>query len=239
MANEKVNWDKVKWTPFQEAEKPELPEWAQKYKKENSIMYLNSVYQVELSLIDMPSPFGKTVYLSFKTRDKQARHDWREIQRIKNELVGDDVEALELYPAESRLVDTANQYHLYCFPFLEFPERRFPFGFHDRLVSEGSDPGGKGSRQRDFRKELKPPDALRGEQLNDISKVAHCISGSCPVDRTPIAALGEFEMTSSDGKTVRLVRAECMAKEKHIFFFTKKSEFDAANGESNDEPCTP
>jgi hypothetical protein len=42
--------------------------------------------------------------------DGQAIHDWRELQRIKNEIVGDEIEAVELYPAESRLLDTANWY---------------------------------------------------------------------------------------------------------------------------------
>jgi hypothetical protein len=36
-------------------------------------------------------------------------HDWRDLQRIKNQLVGPECEAVELYPAESRKVDTANQ----------------------------------------------------------------------------------------------------------------------------------
>ena len=48
---------------------------------------------------------GKLIWLSIKNADNCARHDWREFKRIKNELVGTDVEAVELYPAESRLVD--------------------------------------------------------------------------------------------------------------------------------------
>ena len=41
------------------------------------------------------------------------------------------MEAVELYPAESRLVDNANQWHLWCVTGF-----RFPFGFAERLVSE-------------------------------------------------------------------------------------------------------
>lgn len=44
-------------------------------------------------------------------------------QRIKNELLGDEYEACELYPAESRLVDGANQFHLWAI------NGQFPFGF--------------------------------------------------------------------------------------------------------------
>jgi hypothetical protein len=59
-------------------------------------------------------------------------HDWRDLQRIKNELVGPECEAVELYPAESRLVDTANQYHLWADA---DPTYRFGLGFNMRLTS--------------------------------------------------------------------------------------------------------
>jgi hypothetical protein len=40
---------------------------------------------------------------------------------------------VELFPAESRLVDTANQYHLWVMADAEY---RFPFGYQRRLVFE-------------------------------------------------------------------------------------------------------
>ena len=39
--------------------------------------------------------------------------DWQIFQAIKNEVVGPEFEAIELYPAHSRLMDAANKYHLY------------------------------------------------------------------------------------------------------------------------------
>jgi hypothetical protein len=54
-------------------------------------------------------------------------------QAIKNGIVGEECEAVELYPAESRLVDTANQYHLWALP---SDLMRFPFGFRERSVTE-------------------------------------------------------------------------------------------------------
>ncbi len=42
------------------------------------------------------------VRLSIQNTDGSARHDWRELQQIKNEVVGQENEAIELYPAESR-----------------------------------------------------------------------------------------------------------------------------------------
>jgi hypothetical protein len=70
--------------------------------------------------------------------------DWRHFQRIKNEIVGEEHEAVELYPAESRLVDTANKFHLFVHSDMKF---RFPFGWNEREVSyeSGASPG---TRQR-------------------------------------------------------------------------------------------
>ena len=48
--------------------------------------------------------------------DQSAHHDWRDFQRIKNDIVGPEYEAVELYPAESRLLDPSNRFYLWCFP---------------------------------------------------------------------------------------------------------------------------
>jgi hypothetical protein len=139
------------WTPFVPAEKiPELP---------NDVIYINSRYQVNMRRGVAPSPFGKYIELSIKTRDKMAFHDWRDFQRIKNELVGPEYEGIELYPSESRLVDTANQFFMFVFK-PQFPGNHFPFGFTTRLLaSEGT----MGSSQRPF--EVEPSDAMNAEQF--------------------------------------------------------------------------
>ena len=69
-------------------------------------------------------------------------HDWRELQQIKNAICGEEIEAVELYPA-SRLVDTSNQYHLWALP----AGKRFPFGYKERLLI--TEPGMK-AKQRPF-----------------------------------------------------------------------------------------
>jgi len=88
-------------------------------------VFLNDVYQVSCSHIKIFDYPG--VHLSIKRIDRAPLHDWRELQQIKNELVGPEYEAVELYPAESRVVDTANQYHLWV---IIKPGIRFPFGFN-------------------------------------------------------------------------------------------------------------
>ena len=79
-------------------------------------IWRNSRYQV---LVRKAGPASKgegwpdTIWLSIKRRDKEPVHDWRDLQRIKNDLVGPEHEAVEFYPAESRVQDGANQYHLW------------------------------------------------------------------------------------------------------------------------------
>lgn len=69
---------------------------------------------------------------------------WRDLQRIKNEVAGPEVEAAELFPAESRLMDTANQRWLWCLP----RSQRFEFGFAGRVVSGDSEAARRlGARQ--------------------------------------------------------------------------------------------
>lgn len=64
--------------------------------------------------------------LRIEARDGQPiARDWPLFQEIKNQLLGPECEALELYPAESRTVDEANMYHLYG---VADPAVRFSFG---------------------------------------------------------------------------------------------------------------
>lgn len=59
---------------------------------------------------------GPYVRIGVSSRDELARHDWRDLQRIKNDLCGPEWEAVELYPAESRLVDPSNRFYLWAVP---------------------------------------------------------------------------------------------------------------------------
>lgn len=59
---------------------------------------------------------GPYAIISITATDETARHDWREFQQLKNWLVGPDWEGIELYPAESRLLDPSNRFYLWCMP---------------------------------------------------------------------------------------------------------------------------
>ena len=97
----------------------------------NCRIYKNNLYHVAVYGPDQQKnlqsdDWPPLIHLSIKKIDRSAVHNWSHMQRIKNELVGDEHEAIELYPAESRLVNMANQYHLWVLANKEFS---FPFGF--------------------------------------------------------------------------------------------------------------
>jgi hypothetical protein len=116
----------------------------------NQTIYLNNHYQVAVDEVEPKegTNFPPIIHLSIKRRDKRQlsqRSHWRDLQRIKNELVGEEHEAVEMYPADSRKVDTSNQYHPWVIDNEEF---QFPWGFHDRMVIEGGE-SKIGARQAD------------------------------------------------------------------------------------------
>lgn len=94
----------------------------------NCTYWINDFYQVEVR------PCGEqAVVLNIRRRDGKAiMRDWRHFQAIKNQLVGEECEGIELYPAESRLWDTCNKYHIWC---VTDPTFRFGFGYQGRQVS--------------------------------------------------------------------------------------------------------
>lgn len=97
----------------------------------NNDKYQVAIFEAEVYAEDFPAMW----HLSIKRHDRAPVFNWRDIQTLKNELIGPENEAVQLFPAESRLVDGANQYHLFV---LKDPEIRFPFGFKERAVTEES-----------------------------------------------------------------------------------------------------
>ena len=95
----------------------------------NSDRYENDLYAVTVR--DHKDKENDFIHLSIVRNDKQPIHEWRDLQEIKNMIIGEEYEAVELYPATERLVDTSNQYHLWVAKDKTF---RFPFGFTNRAV---------------------------------------------------------------------------------------------------------
>lgn len=158
MKRKKTDWSRVPWTEFREVP---IPPCALNELDPPSLVYVNSRYQVTVYIREHAEPWGLMAHLSIKTHDKQPRHDWRDLQRIKNEVCAAELDAVEVYPAESKLVDTANQYHLFVFAHL-----RLPFGFQSRLVADGVSAIAPAAAQRPFEPGHRPADCLDGAEFD-------------------------------------------------------------------------
>ena len=152
-ARTRASNERPRWTPFRKGQQITNVE-----SDEIEQLYQNSLYTVIVGI----NPQQTMAKLSIRRNDREAVHDWRDLQRIKNELVGAECEGFELYPAESRLVDTANQYWLWVFLDQSF---RLGVGFNERLVADSGGTSTK-ARQRPFRDDERPRDALTGKQID-------------------------------------------------------------------------
>ena len=144
--------------------------------------WVNSRYQVLIYNADHPTKRGdwndedkekeypRFIKLSIKNHDKTiSAHDWRDMMRIKNELVHRDAEAFELYPAMNRICDEANQYHLWVL----LPEEeggdwpKIPTGWRRRLLSDPNEAKRLNANQRQFEKGF-----LNEEDIEDMRNLA-------------------------------------------------------------------
>jgi len=102
-------------------------------------IFTNDTYSVAMA---SRPPF---IHLDIHRLDGGTCKEWSDLQRIKNELVGPEYEAMEIFPAESRLIDTTNNYHLWVFA---DPKVRIAAGWWNRCVLSqpiqvsGPDPSG-------------------------------------------------------------------------------------------------
>ncbi len=103
-------------------------------------LYDNGTY-----LVSVNDKLEEVFHLSIKRKDKESIHDWRELQQIKNLIIGEEYVGLEVYPRESEVVDTVNQYHIWVF---KDKNIILPFGFNQGLKTEGSAVGQ--TKQRKF-----------------------------------------------------------------------------------------
>ena len=105
--------------------------------KNNTKTFVNDKYRVTARKVTSSMVLCDVIWLSLQRVDGKAIHSWKDLQDIKNQLVGPNHEAIEIYPAESRLVDTSYQYHLWVF---SDPTYRVPLGYTERLVLDKSVP---------------------------------------------------------------------------------------------------
>lgn len=97
----------------------------------SSEMFVNDEYQV-LTTIHRPAEPGwpPFVHLDITRSDREEIQGWSDLQEIKNQLVGPEYEGVEIYPAESRLVDMGPARHLWVF----IEKFHIPMGWTTRMV---------------------------------------------------------------------------------------------------------
>lgn len=82
-----------------------------------------------------------TFTLVVSRKDGNPVDDWRDLQEIKNRMVGREVEAVELFPAVSRSTDFCNRTVLFCYVGGGGPTDvppRLPFGAPQGFVANQS-----------------------------------------------------------------------------------------------------
>jgi hypothetical protein len=76
--------------------------------------WANDLYSVQNYKI--VCEWGEVDFVGIRRNDEKKNIPWSDKQRVKNELFGAERTAIEVFPAESELVDQANMYWLYILP---------------------------------------------------------------------------------------------------------------------------
>lgn len=99
------------WTDRSEAKEmaPNQGPWGRCISIHVSSLYVVLVYERATAL-------GQVVHLAVRRADSKPGIGWSHLQRIKNDLVGPERLAIEIYPPESEIVDEAHMYHLWVLP---------------------------------------------------------------------------------------------------------------------------
>lgn len=75
------------------------------YQTESEINYENDIYRVWITL--------KNHQLTISRKDDKPIESWYDIWNIKNQILGYDTTAIEIYPSVDDLIDGQNQRHLF------------------------------------------------------------------------------------------------------------------------------
>jgi hypothetical protein len=93
-----------KWTPFEDR----TAEAKGNFPGDALLgFYVNNLFSVQCFEV-----LGTKVY-GVRRNDQSTNISWEAKQRIKNEVIGEEVSAIEVYPKCSQLVDQANMYWLW------------------------------------------------------------------------------------------------------------------------------
>jgi hypothetical protein len=111
-----------------------------------TVTAVNHLYQVAVGWC---GEGGEVLHINIRRRDGGAIFDFRHMQQIKNETAGDEACGWQMFPPESKLVDTSNKYHLFVPP----PDKLHllaTVGWNKRDVQYNENRDVPGLRQRAF-----------------------------------------------------------------------------------------
>tara|TARA_R110002020_G_scaffold185640_3_gene383359 strand:+ start:1033 stop:1617 length:585 start_codon:yes stop_codon:yes gene_type:complete len=191
-----------KWESFEQVhevinDQPHLVKLEKSMQAKGTTVWENNRYLVHREPVPSDEHnFGnetEVIWLSIKARDDSARHDWREFQWIKNELCGEDWEGFELYPSEERLIDSVNQFHLWCLA----PPARFPIGWWGRSVVEENTTN-YGS-QRKWESNMRPNDLISEEDMKKkIKAISDLINEGKDASKLTEAEVSRYVATGGE-----------------------------------------
>lgn len=89
-------------------------------------VWMNDLVLVQVNRSHYVDEWGiETDHLFVVSTDRKPIRKWGWLQRVKNEVVGPQRQAVEMFPKESELVDVGDVYHLWVLP----EGRELPFNF--------------------------------------------------------------------------------------------------------------
>ena len=81
------------------------------------VCWKNNRYVLQMSIVDCTQAIGFDVlHIWVRAHDQQMPRSWSDLQGIKNFVAGHESVAVEVFPSESEVVDSANMAHLWCYP---------------------------------------------------------------------------------------------------------------------------
>lgn len=78
-------------------------------------VFQNNIFIVQVFFTE--TEWGLMERAMIRRNDTAPVHNWGVIQRVKNEVFGEERTAVEVYPRHSKLIDVANIYWLWVFPY--------------------------------------------------------------------------------------------------------------------------
>lgn len=95
--------------------------------------YCNNIYSVQVC--EVQTEWGLVLQVGIKRHDEKKSFPWQHLQRIKDELIGEERLAIEVFPPRSLLCDVANMRWLWVLP----ETMGLPFGLDRPLTSTSND----------------------------------------------------------------------------------------------------